>query len=209
MKISIIINVVLAVAVGILVAKLFFSGNKNASSQEASNEAAIENIMTRTSIRAYSDKDVEKNKVETMLRAAMAAPSAMNKQPWNFVVVDEPAKLKELADSLPYAKMLSQAKLAIVVCGNMQKAIEGNGRNFWIQDASAASENLLLAAHALGLGAVWTGVYPTERVEPVSTVLNLPSHIVPLNVIPIGYPAEDPQPKDKWNPDNVVYNEWK
>lgn len=97
---------------------------------------------------------------------------------------------------------------AIVVCGDMSKALEGDARSFWVQDCSAATENILLAAHALGLGAVWTGLYPNmERVNAVSEVLNLTDNIIPLCTVVIGYPAEQPQPKDKWNPDNVSYNE--
>ena len=169
----------------------------------------IDNIMTRTSIRAYETKKVEEKKIEVMLRAAMAAPTAINSQPWDFVVVDDSAKLKELADSLPNAKMAAEAPLAIVVCGNMQKAIEGEGRQNWIADASAATENLLLAAHSLGLGAVWTGVYPSEhRVSVVRGVLGLPEYVVPLSLIPVGYPAESPKPKDKWKPENVHRNGW-
>ena len=105
--------------------------------------------------------------------------------------------------------MLTKAPLAIVVCGDLSKGLEGNALNYWVQDVSAASENLLLAAHALGLGAVWTGVYPLmERVNDVSRILELPRHIVPLNVIPVGYPAGETAPKDKWNPENIHYNGW-
>ena len=99
--------------------------------------------------------------------------------------------------------------MVIVACGDLSKAMEGEGAQNWVLDVSAASENILLAAHALGLGAVWTGVYPDkERVKAVQKVLNLPAHIIPLNVIPMGYPGEDPAPKDKWKPENVHYNRW-
>lgn len=205
MKMSVLLNVFLAVAVGVLAVKVFMPGE---SENSASNQV-LDNIMTRTSVRAYEDKPVEEAKVEQMLRAAMAAPTAINKQPWDFVIVDDPVKLKELADSLPNARMVAKAPLAIVVCGNFRKTIEGDGHDNWIADASAATENLLLAAHSLGLGAVWTGVYPSfHRVGIIQEVLNLPDHIVPLSLVPIGYPAETPQPKDKWNPDNVHRNGW-
>ena len=171
--------------------------------------AALETIMTRTSVRAYTDQPVEDEKIELMLRAGMAAPTAVNKQPWAFVVVRSREQLDRLKEANPYARMLESAQLAIVVCGDMSKAIEGPMQSYWIQDASAATENILLAAHALGLGAVWTGVYPNpERVAPVSEALSLPSHVVPLCVIPMGYPAESPQPKDKWKPENVHYEQW-
>lgn len=138
----------------------------------------------------------------------MAAPTAVNRQPWQFVVIDTRESLDSLAEVLPYAKMLNHASLAIVPCGDLSKAFE-NEPMYWVQDLSAATENLLLAAHSLGLGAVWTGVYPTaERVAAVSRRLGLPSNIVPLAVVPVGYPEGEQHPKDKWNPDVIHYNHW-
>lgn len=180
------------------------------SSDNKSENAVYENIVTRTSVRSYqSDRVVSPDTVELLLRAAMSAPTAVNKQPWAFVVLDTRESIDSLAEVLPYAKMLTHAPLAIVVCGDMELALEGNGRDFWIQDVSAATENLLLAAHALGLGAVWTGVYPeAERVASVSERLGLPSNIIPLAVVPVGYPTGDQAPKDKWAPSKVHYNRW-
>lgn len=167
----------------------------------------LSSIMTRTSIRKYTDQPISKADIETLLRAGMAAPTAVNKQPWHFVAVTDKAKLKEL--SRGRGDMLEQCALAIVVCGNMDKALSGKGQAYWIQDCSAATENILLAAHALGLGAVWTGVYPMDdRVTAVSKAVKLPETIVPLCVIVIGHPAESPTPKDKWKPENVSYNEF-
>lgn len=138
----------------------------------------------------------------------MAAPTAVNRQPWQFVVIDTRESLDSLAEVLPYAKMLNHASLAIVPCGDLSKAFEDEPM-YWVQDLSAATENLLLAAHSLGLGAVWTGVYPTtERVGAVSQRLGLPSNIVPLAVVPIGYPEGEQHPKDKWNPEVIHYNHW-
>ena len=169
-------------------------------------QAAISNIMTRTSIRQYTNEPVTKDDIETMLRAGMAAPTAVNKQPWHFVAVTDKSKLAELAGR---RNMIKQAGVAIVVCGNMDKALQGPAQAFWVQDCSAATENILLAANALGLGAVWTGCYPMDdRVAEVSKVLKLPETIVPLCVIAIGHPAEQPTPKDKWKPENVSYNEF-
>jgi flavin reductase (DIM6/NTAB) family NADH-FMN oxidoreductase RutF len=137
----------------------------------------------------------------------MAAPTAVNKQPWHFVVVTDKNVLSAISEATPNASMAAKAPLAIVVCGDMNKALEGGGRDFWVQDASAATENILLAAHALGLGAVWTGTYPNqERCAKIAKLLHLPQNLVPLNTIVIGYPAENPTPKDKWNPQNVSYN---
>jgi nitroreductase len=174
-----------------------------------SSDAVIENIMTRTSIRAFTAQPVDSTVIEKILRAGMAAPTAVNKQPWAFVVVND----REVMDSLravhPYAQMLGTAQFAIVVCGDMSKALQGFAQAYWIQDASAATENILLAAHGLGLGAVWCGVYPNPDVYPkVKDVLGLPPHIMPLNIIPIGYPAENPEPKDKWKTENIHYNRW-
>ena len=172
-------------------------------------KAIVENIMTRTSIRQFTEQTISADTVETLLRAGMAAPTAVNKQPWHFVAVTNKEKLKEMAINNPNARMLEQAPLAIVVCGNMQKALEGEARALWVQDCSAATENILLAAHGLGLGAVWTALYlRAERAKSALEALKLPDHIVPLCAIIIGHPAEQPESKDKWNPENVSYNEF-
>lgn len=177
--------------------------------QNENSNAVLECIMTRTSIRQFTNQPISKADIEKLLRAGMAAPTAVNAQPWHFIAVTDKAKLKELAGTNRNARMLEQAALAIVVCGDMDKAMKGKAQEYWIQDCSAATENILLASHALGLGAVWTGVYPMdERVESVTSVLKLPSTIIPLCTIVIGYPAESPKPKDKWKPENVSYNEF-
>ena len=170
-------------------------------------KAIVESILTRTSVRAYTDQTISNDTIELLLRAGMAAPSAVNKQPWHFVAVTDKDKLAGLAAANPNAKMAEKAPLAIVVCGDLTKALEGAAQQYWIQDCSAATENILLAAHGLGLGAVWTGTYPKEeRVTEVSKVLNLPETIIPLCTIVIGYPDEAPEPKDKWKTENVSYN---
>ena len=209
---SVVLNIVLAIVVVVLSVRLASDKatvDKSAEAHQSVNaeQAVLDNIATRTSIRDYEARPVEKEKIEKMLRAAMAAPTAMNKQPWHFVVVDQRNVLDALAGANPYAKMLKKAPLAIVVCGNTDKMIEGGGRDFWIQDASAATENLLLAAHAMGLGAVWTGAYPSEeRCISISKVLSLSDNLVPLNMIVVGYPAEQPQPKQKFKEENISYN---
>lgn len=209
---SVVLNIVLAIVVVVLSVRLASDKatvDKSADAQQSVNaeQAVLDNIATRTSIRDYEARPVEKEKIEKMLRAAMAAPTAMNKQPWHFVVVDQRNVLDALAGANPYAKMLKKAPLAIVVCGNTDKMIEGGGRDFWIQDASAATENLLLAAHAMGLGAVWTGAYPSEeRCISISKVLSLSDNLIPLNMIVVGYPAEQPQPKQKFKEEKISYN---
>ena len=171
-------------------------------------QAAIENIMTRTSIRQYTDQSVEQEKIDIMLKAAMAAPTAVNLQPWHFIVIDDAKTIGLLAGQQP-----TNAPLMIAVCGDTNKTTmpDGKGKlpDFWIQDVSAATENLLLAAHALGLGAVWTAVYPImERTAEVANVLNCPQNIIPLAVVRIGYPDESPEPKDKFKEENISYNKF-
>lgn len=169
-------------------------------------QAVIGNIMTRTSVRQYTDRQISADTLETLLKAGMAAPTAVNKQPWAFVVTTGRDALDSLATLQP---RLKTAAAAITVCGDMTRAIEGEGRDFWVQDCSAATENILLAAHALGLGAVWTGVYPiAERVDDVSRALALSDSVVPMCIIAVGYPLADQEPKDKWDPSKVHYQRW-
>lgn len=206
MKISMIIYAVLAIALVFLSYKLAVTGKDKGKGQDSS-EVVLHTILKRTSIRSYENKPVEKEKIEKLLRAGMAAPTAMNKQPWHFVVVTDKGQLQKLSEANPYAAMAAKAPLAIVVCGDMNKAAEGNAREFWIQDCSAATENILLAATGMGLGAVWTGTYPSkERCADVAKVLGLPESLIPLNTIVIGYPDADVSPKDKWNTENISYN---
>ena len=137
----------------------------------------------------------------------MSEPTARDCRPWDFVVINDKDLMKTFDDSMPHSKMLKSATIAIVTCGNLTKAMKGAGEGFWIQDLSAATENLLLAATAQGLGAVWTGVYPIpERVALVSKLLNLPDSIVPLALIPVGHPAGDIIVKDKWDTQNIHYH---
>ncbi len=199
----------LAVAATALVVDTAFVSCKGNDDAAATEQAVIENIMTRTSIRAYTDQPVEKEKVERLLKAAMAAPSAGNKQPWRFVVIEEKALLGAVSMEIHTASMVEKAPLAIVVCGDMNETFPDEGLDYWVEDASAATENLLLAAHAMGLGAVWCGIYPlSDRVDFLKRLLKLPADIVPLGIVPVGYPAEAPTPKDKWKPENIHYNTW-
>ena len=147
-------------------------------------------IMSRKSVRKFTDQIVPKKILEIILKAGMAAPSASNRQPWTFIVVTERTILNKLADELPYAKMCYTAAAAIVVCGVPENILSDKENAYWVQDCSAATENILLAVESLELGAVWTACYPYEsRIKPVREILNIPENIIPLNVIPIGYPA--------------------
>lgn len=170
---------------------------------------AIQNIMTRVSVREFTGEKISEAQLDTLLRAAMAAPSAINKQPWAFIVVTDEAKIAALGEALPYSRCSNKPAVAIIPCGDLSKAIEGEMANFWINDVSAATENLLLAAHAMGMGAVWTGLHPDmNRAKMVQEMLGLPEHIIPLCVVPVGIPAEQPEIKDKFKPENIHYNGW-
>ena len=170
---------------------------------------AITNIMTRVSVREFTGEKISEAQIDTLLRAAMAAPSAINKQPWAFIVVTDEAVIAQLGEALPYSRCSNHPAMAIIPCGDLTKAIPGEMANFWINDVSAATENLLLAAHAMGLGAVWTGLHPDmNRARLVQEMLGLPEHIIPLCVVPVGIPAEQPEVKDKFKAENIHYNQW-
>lgn len=179
----------------------------NTIPKEYEDNDAYMNIVRRVSVRRYSDKTVSPEQVSAILHAAMSVPTGVNKQPWEFIVVDDSELLGRLAEALPYAKMAAHAPIAIVVCGNKDRFLDGVDDVLWEQDLSAASENILLAAHAIGLGGVWTCIYPhEERVSPVKSILNLPDNMIPFNLIPIGHPLTDHTSMDKWHPDRVHQN---
>ncbi len=162
-------------------------------------------IFSRRSIRRFTKEKVSAVQVRSLLEAAMAAPTAMNMKPWHFVVVDDPVKLEELRKILPFGKM--EAPLAISICGNMQSIKRAVLERFWVQDCSAATENLLLAANALDLGAVWCGVHPIKTLEnAVSSVLNLPKLVIPLNIIFVGYPAEEKPARTQYDRTRISHN---
>jgi nitroreductase len=161
---------------------------------------AMEAILTRRSIRRYTAQAVSDELIKELLQAAMSAPSAGNQQDWQFVVVRNREVLDELAGVHPYAP-LTGAPLAILVCGDLQRE---SHKGFWVQDCAAATQNLLLAAHANGLGAVWCGCYPREeRAAGLRKALSLPEHIVPLALVVIGYPAEKKGRQDRYDPAKV------
>jgi len=175
------------------------------NTQIVHNEA-IKNIMTRRSIRKYTGQSVEKEKIEILLKAAMSAPSAGNQQPWDFIVVIQKEIIKKVRQASPYAAPLEGAPLCIIVCADLQKErFPGN----WVLDCSAATENILLAAHAIGLGAVWIGIYPEQdRMKYLSRIFDLPENIKPMAVISIGYPAEEKDPADRFIDTSVHWERW-
>ncbi len=163
-------------------------------------------MQFRRSIRKYGDQNVSEEQLQKLLQAAMMAPSAMNAQPWHFVVIKDRAVLAEIGARNPNAEMTKDAPLAILVCADL-KLEQAPG--FWPQDCSAAVQNLLLAAHALGLGAVWTGIYPQEKsIEGYRQLFQLPEHIMPHSLIPVGYPAESPATEDRYREDRIHRERW-
>jgi nitroreductase len=166
----------------------------------------LEAQKTRRSIRKYQQKPVEQDKIDQILVAAMQGPSAKNERPWHFIVITDRKTLSEIPKVSPYAQMLAEAPLAIAVCADLDSLnIEG----LWQHDCAIASTNILLAAHALGLGAVWTAAYPLPgRAEGIQNILGLPKNVVPLSVIPIGYPAESKPVIDRFDKSRVHKDKW-
>ena len=177
------------------------------ASANAQKEAALQNIMTRTSVRKFKQQPVEDAKIEALLRAGMASPTSGDMQPWHFVVLKEKKDIERYAASNKYhAEDIKKTPLFIFVCADTTRMADGQGKELWVQDLSAASENILLAAHAMGLGACWTTIYPIQKkVAGISRTLKLPANLIPLNGIIIGYPDEPLQPKDKWDEKKITW----
>ena len=167
---------------------------------------AMDVILSRRSIRQYTAQPVPAEAIGQLLKAAMSAPSAGNEQPWHFVVIDDHRTLDQVPGFHPYATMLRGAAAAILVCGD-QRLEKHEG--FWVQDCAAATQNILLAAHAMGLGAVWLGVYPVEeRVVGFRELLSIPEDVVPFSLLSIGYPAERKPPPDRYDSARIHGNRW-
>lgn len=166
---------------------------------------AVETILSRRSIRRYTSQKVSDQVIRELLQAAMSAPSASNEQPWHFIVLHDPKILREIPKFHPYSGMLREAPIAFLVCVDLDMGTEG----FLVQDGSAATENILIAAHAKGLGAVWLGVYPLrERITGMRKLLNIPERILPLSLVSIGFPAEKIPKEDRFQPSRVHINRW-
>ncbi len=166
----------------------------------------LETIHTRRSIRKYRDRPVPEELIQKLLAAAMQAPSARNEQPWQFVVIDDRTMLAKIPEFMPNAAMAAQAPLAILVCGDL--GLE-KSPGYWVVDCAAAVENLLLAAHALGLGAVWCGVYPRDkRMDGLQQLVGLPKNVIAHSLVVLGYPAEQAPPEDRYRSERVYHNRW-
>ncbi len=197
MKIHTLVTVLLALGL-VFVSYKWASNSSSADCKETNSgtNIALENIMTRTSIRDYTADSIKKTDIEVLLKAAMAAPSAGNKQPWRFVVVESRTMLDTIGTNFGSMKMAAKAPLAIMVCGDLEATFPEDDRDYWIEDTSAAMENLLLAAHSIGLGAVWCGIYPkADRVSAFSKMFSLPENIKPMGIAIIGHPAPHNLPR--------------
>jgi len=169
---------------------------------------AITVIHNRKSVRNFTGESVAEDDIEILLKAAMAAPSAVNCQPWEFIIVTDRTTLDALGDALPYAKMIFKAGAAIIVCGVPAQAHK-HMDEYAVIDSTLASQNILLAAEAMGLGAIWTAAYPyADRMKSVITILHIPANIIPLNVIPLGHPTGEDTPKEKFNAGKIHKEKW-
>ncbi|MBA4365469.1 MAG: nitroreductase family protein [Coprothermobacter sp.] len=166
----------------------------------------MDTIRNRRSIRKYTAQPVPQELVTRLLEAAMSAPSAGNEQPWEFIVITDRELLQAITKVHPYSQMLREAPLAIAVCGNLERE---KYPGFWVEDCSAATENILLEAEDIGLGGVWLGVYPhDERVKGLAELFGLPSSVIPLSIVALGYPAEKKPPAERFDPLRVHTNRW-
>jgi nitroreductase len=169
----------------------------------------LKTIFERRSVRQYTGDPVEREQLETLVKAGMAAPSSRDTRHFYFVIVDDPELIDQLNEKLPYSKMLASARHAIVVISDLKVAHGGAETDYWAQDCAAASQNILLAAKDLGLGACWTGTHPREaRVQVVRELLSLPDHVRPLCVIAVGKPTDTVEPRDKFDQTHVFWNQW-
>ena len=168
----------------------------------------LDPIFHRRSIRVYTEKPVEPEKLDLLLKAAMAAPSAMNCKPWEFVVITDPEKLEQFRRRLIFGNR--NAPAAILVCGNPSLSVNPAARLFWVQDCSLAGENILIAAAGLGLGTVWVGVHPVaEFIRIVREITGLPKHVKPLGLIYVGYPAEEKPARTQYDEKRVHWQKYK
>ena len=167
----------------------------------------FEGLLSRRSIRKYTGEKIDEEVIRSMIKAGMYAPSANNRRPWHFIIVDEREILDKIMKVHPYSSMLSEASHAVIVCGD--EKLE-NGPGYYVIDCSAATQNILLAAHALGYGAVWLGVEPrSERKNAIRQIFGLPDHIHPVSIISIGVPVKIPEKiPSRFEPEKIRKNRW-
>ena len=166
----------------------------------------LEAIFTRRSVRDFRHDPLEEEDIRDLLKAGMQAPSAKNEQPWHFILIDDPTLLHAIPEFHPYAEMLRDAPLAILVCSDRKLETK---RASWLQDCSAATQNILLAAHTKGLGAVWLGIFPdADRVKGIQVLLSIPDDVRPVSLVALGHPRSIPAPEDRYKEDRVHKNKW-
>lgn len=167
---------------------------------------ALENLFKRRSIRKYENRPLSPEDLKTILEAAQFAPSAVNKQPWHFIIVNRRELMDKIMEIHPHARMLETASHAVIICGD-EKLQHDDG--YWIADCGAATQNLLLAAHAVGAGSCWVGLYPREqRMKDIAALFGLPGHIKPFALVSLGYPAESRQQPERFRKDKIFLNGW-
>ncbi len=167
---------------------------------------AMKAILTRRSVRKYSNKEISDGLINELIESGISAPSAGNQQPWHFIILDDHKLIDKIPDFHPHAKMILNAQRAIVVCGDLD--LETN-KGFWIQDCAAATENILIAARAKGLGSCWLGVYPRkDRISGLRKMLKIPLNIIPFSLISLGYPAVEQSKVDRYNSERIHRNKW-
>ena len=163
-------------------------------------------LITRRSIRAFKPDPLDRDQVDEIIRAGMYAPSAVNCQPWHFIVIDDRSLMDRIMQIHPYSKMLAEAPYAVLVCGDQNLE---HGPGYWVVDCGAATQNILLAAHAKGIGSVWLGLHPREqRKEGIKELFDLPGHIQPFSLIALGYPNEQKPVPDRYKKERIHYNRW-
>ncbi len=167
---------------------------------------AIDNILKRRSVRKFTDAKIPEQDIECILKAAMHAPSAKNQQPWQFIVLDDKSLIEKIPSFSPYAYMCVEAPISVLICGDLKLE---QSKDYWPVDCAAATQNLLLASHAKGLGSVWAGVYPREKImKGFTDLLHLPEHIIPFALVVIGYAKEEPKYDERFKKDRIHKNMW-
>lgn len=196
----------------LLISVLLFSSCEHTKQQQAltaessdiKENQTLKTILNRKSVRQYTQQEISEEEINNLLRAGMAAPSSRDRRPWHLIVISDKSILENMGAQLKNATILKNANKAIVVCGDDQLS-----DNCWFLDCAAVTQNILLAAESMGIGAVWTAVYPYEdRAEIVNKQLQLPTHVHALSIIPLGYPNEQHAPKDKFDVTRIHYNQW-
>jgi nitroreductase len=166
---------------------------------------AMQAILTRRSIRRYTSEPVSEETVNELLKAAMSAPTAAN-EPWHFVVIRDRCTMEAVKEFHPHAHMLDQSQVAIAICGDPKS---GSLPGRWPLDCAAATENILISANALGLGACWVGIYPVEeRIEGLRRLLGIPGHLIPLSMVALGHPGEEKNPPNRFRPERIHQGRW-